>query len=80
MTKYKKTGKCIWCGKEEPEVSFNTVPHILPRALGGPEVGFDVCDECNHYLGLLQKGSTEFLVWTMHLKRYSGHFVCFTKN
>lgn len=56
MTKYKKTGKCIWCGKEEPNVSFNTAPHILPHALGGQEVGFDVCDKCNHDFGTAPKG------------------------
>lgn len=48
---YKNTGKCIWCGKEEPDVTFNTAPHILPRRLGGTEIGVDVCDDCNHYFG-----------------------------
>ena len=48
---YKQTGKCIWCGKQEPDVSFNTAPHILPRRLGGTEIGVDVCDDCNHYFG-----------------------------
>lgn len=49
---YKKTGKCIWCGNEEPDVSFDTAPHILPRRLGGTEIGVDVCDSCNHYFGI----------------------------
>lgn len=50
-TMYCKTGKCIWCNKEYPEVTFLDAPHILPKALGGQEIGFDVCDSCNHYFG-----------------------------
>ena len=56
MQKYVNTGKCIWCGRAEPEVTFLTEPHVLPRRLGGKEIGFDVCDECNHYFGTAQKG------------------------
>lgn len=48
---YIKTGKCIWCGRQEPEVTFHTAPHIVPRSLGGKEIGFDVCDDCNHAFG-----------------------------
>lgn len=48
---YVKTGKCIWCGKSYPEVTFRNAPHILPGSLGGKEIGFDVCDDCNHYFG-----------------------------
>lgn len=29
---------------------------MLPRRLGGKEIGVDVCDECNHYFGTAQKG------------------------
>lgn len=58
MTKksYIKTGKCIWCGKSAPDAKFNTEPHILPRSLGGPEIGCDVCDECNNYFGSATRG------------------------
>ena len=45
--KYIETGQCIWCGKKEPEVSFENKPHILPHSLGGDEIGFDICDDCN---------------------------------
>lgn len=48
---YVRTGKCIWCGKEKPDVTFFTQPHVFPRSLGSEEIGFDVCDECNHYFG-----------------------------
>ena len=35
---YIKTGKCIWCGRtKEDGASFDHVPHILPKALGGQE-------------------------------------------
>lgn len=53
---YTRTGKCIWCCKEEPEVSFRTVPHVLPKRLGGMEICVDVCDECNHYFGTATTG------------------------
>lgn len=48
---YIKTGTCIWCGKKKPEVTFYTRPHIIPQSLGGTDIGFDVCDKCNHYFG-----------------------------
>lgn len=53
---YTRTGKCIWCCKEEPEVSFRTAPHVLPKRLGGMEICVDVCDECNHYFGTATTG------------------------
>jgi hypothetical protein len=49
---YIKTGKCIWCGRtKEDGASFNHVPHILPRALGGQETCTDVCNDCNSFFG-----------------------------
>ena len=54
--KDKTIHKCIWCGKTEPEVSFNTIAHVLPKRLGGVEIVNDVCDECNHYFGTAPKG------------------------
>ena len=48
---YTNTGKCIWCGKTSPEVTFYTEPHIVPHSLGGSEIGVDVCDDCNHFFG-----------------------------
>ena len=57
MTKeYIHTGKCIWCGKSKPEVTFKTEPHIIPEALGGKEIGTDVCDQCNSYFGTATQG------------------------
>lgn len=49
--KYIKTGICIWCGKKEPEVTFKNKPHIVPDAVGGNQLSFDVCDECNRSFG-----------------------------
>lgn len=49
--KYLKTGQCIWCGDKEPNVTFDTKPHIMPRSLGGNDIGFDICDDCNAYFG-----------------------------
>ena len=54
--KYIQTGKCIWCGKTEEEgASFVNRPHVIPLKLGGDQIGFDVCDECNHYFGTCTK-------------------------
>lgn len=51
MRNFKHTGKCIWCGKSEPDVSFKNKPHIVPDAVGGNELGKDICDACNAYFG-----------------------------
>ena len=53
---YIHDGQCIWCGRKRPFVTFNTIPHILPKSLGGIETCVDVCDECNHYFGTAEKG------------------------
>lgn len=55
MLKYIYDGKCIWCGRKDPIVTFESKPHILPKALGGNELCVDVCDECNHYFGTAEK-------------------------
>lgn len=54
---YKKIGVCIWCGKKEPQVTFNKAPHIIPKGLGGTEIGCDVCDDCNSYFGTAHNGT-----------------------
>lgn len=53
---YIHDGQCIWCGKKAPIAKFETIPHILPKSLGGTETCFDVCDECNQYFGTPKKG------------------------
>lgn len=53
---YIHDGQCIWCGRKAPTVTFTTIPHILPKSLGGTETCVDVCDECNHYFGTPAKG------------------------
>lgn len=53
---YIKTGICIWCQRQFPEVTFHNEPHIVPESLGGTEIGFDVCDECNKYFGSASRG------------------------
>lgn len=39
MRKFKNTGRCIWCGKAEPDVTFKNKPHIVPDSVGGTELG-----------------------------------------
>ena len=57
MNDFTRTGKCIWCGKTLPDVSFKRKPHIVPKSLGGSEIGVDVCDDCNHFFGTSANGS-----------------------
>ena len=65
---YIHTGKCIWCDKSKPEVTFKTEPHIIPESLGGKEIGTDVCDQCNSYFGTATK---VYRTWISYLRRYS---------
>lgn len=57
IKKYTYTGKCIWCGKTQSEVTFRNEPHIIPEALGGKEIGVDICDQCNSYFGTATQGT-----------------------
>lgn len=74
-TPYSKTGKCIWCGRTSPEATFDTAPHIIPKAVGGKEIGFDVCDECNHFFGSHQNDfySTNVVLKEMYLASSAFH-------
>jgi hypothetical protein len=42
---------CIWCKKNESQVTFNKEAHIVPQSLGGKLICPNICDECNHYFG-----------------------------
>jgi len=46
--------RCIWCHKQSPNASFNSVSHILPQCFGNTEwilpAGI-VCDSCNNFFG-----------------------------
>lgn len=72
---YTYTGKCIWCGKRYPEVTFNTAPHIIPKAVGGKEIGLDICDDCNHYFGTHSRDfySTNVVIKEMYLASSAFH-------
>lgn len=48
---YVQKGTCIFCGKSTPEVTFFDKPHTTPHSLGSDHIGFDVCDDCNHFFG-----------------------------
>ena len=71
-----KTGKCIWCGKSVPDVTFTARPHILPQKLGGEEIGTDVCDDCNHYFGKATKGISAVDVAFKEIFNAFRTFVC----
>jgi len=48
---------CIWCRKNEPNVTFNKKAHTFPQSLGGGNICENVCDECNHHFGSPQSHS-----------------------
>lgn len=48
---YINKGICIWCLKSKPEVKFLHKPHTIPRTLNNVNIGFDICDDCNHFFG-----------------------------
>ena len=48
---YIRKGRCIFCEKSAPEVTFFDKPHTTPQSLGSNRIGFDVCDDCNHFFG-----------------------------
>lgn len=77
LKSYVNTGKCIWCGRSRPEVSFFNEPHILPRSLGSNELGVDICDYCNHYFGTAQKNVPSI---DLAFKEIFGAFRTFGNN
>lgn len=52
---YIKIGKCIWCLKEKPNVTFKNAPHTISKQIGASNIGFDICDSCNSYFGTHNK-------------------------
>lgn len=42
---------CIWCRKNEGQVTFDKKAHTIPKSLGGENICENVCDKCNHYFG-----------------------------
>jgi hypothetical protein len=65
MTDYSKKGKCIWCLKGKPDVTFNNAPHTISRQLQATNIGFDICDSCNDYFG--RKDKTKVYPMTIEL-------------
>jgi hypothetical protein len=54
---YIRVGKCIWCGKEKPDVTFIDKPHTISRQLGSTNIGVDICDQCNKFFGCRERTS-----------------------
>ena len=70
--KYIEKGKCIFCGKTEPDVSFNNKPHTTPKSLGSTRIGFDVCDDCNHFFGAPDKSMVPYIAVETSVKEIFG--------
>ncbi|PIQ19140.1 MAG: hypothetical protein COW66_02665 [Flavobacteriaceae bacterium CG18_big_fil_WC_8_21_14_2_50_34_36] len=43
--------QCIWCLKNEPNITFLKKAHTIPRSLGGKHYNKKVCDNCNEFFG-----------------------------
>lgn len=72
--------KCIWCGRGQKEVSFDTIAHIVPKSLGGKETCDDVCDDCNHYFGTAPRGTNGIPCMDHAFKEIFGAIRMFSQN
>lgn len=70
--KYINKGICIFCKSTKPDVTFNEKPHTMPRSLGSNSIGFDICDNCNHYFGQPDKLSNPPLTIEVCVKEILG--------
>lgn len=69
---YVNKGKCVFCLKKQPEVNFSEKPHTMPRSLGSESIGFDICNDCNHYFGQPDKLSVPQLCIEVCVKEVFG--------
>lgn len=70
---YKRLGTCIFCGRDESTgATFKEKPHTFPRAAGGDRIGFDVCDECNHFFGQPDNSATPHIGVELACKEVFG--------
>ena len=60
--------KCRYCGKSEPEVTFNSVGHAISRNWGANLISKDECDTCNH--DFFNKYESIFGEWSLPLRRF----------
>ena len=62
----------MFCLKKQPEVNFSEKPHTMPRSLGSESIGFDICNDCNHYFGQPDKLSVPQLCIEVCVKEVFG--------
>ena len=69
-----KNKVCRFCGKQEPEVTFNDKPHVFPIATGNKFLlSYYECDECNHFFGDYLEGEFQnFFSFQNNLYKVSG--------
>lgn len=72
--------KCIWCRKNENQVSFEKKAHTIPRSLGGENLCQNVCDMCNHYFGSPQQNSPAVELVLKELLNISKYFLLHATN
>ncbi len=69
---YIKAGRCIFCGRGTEEATFYTKPHTTPHSLGSSRIGFDVCDECNHFFGSPDRSMRPYIAVETSVKEIFG--------
>lgn len=67
-----RKGQCIFCGRHRPEATFFEKPHTTPHSLGSNRIGFDVCDDCNHFFGTPDKSMFPAIAVETSLKEIFG--------
>lgn len=66
---HRENPTCRFCGKTQPEVTFSTVAHALPEAIGNKSIEvFYECDDCNQRFGAGIE--TEFGKWSKPLRTF----------
>lgn len=64
---------CRYCGKSEPEASFNTAAHSCPELLGANNfLNFEECDECNNEFSKFESHLSKFFLPYLAVLRVKG--------
>jgi len=56
------TGKCRFCGKTEPDITFNKVAHAIPHFIGNRTLKSTYeCDECNEKFSTMESNFSQYM-------------------
>ncbi|MED3180211.1 HNH endonuclease [Bacillus thuringiensis] len=64
---------CRFCGKSQPEVSFNKEAHVIPHMLGNQYLLSKYeCDECNQYFSILENQLGNYTLFIRSILQQKG--------